>query len=448
MEAQQPVDASSSSRRSLVVTTVLLALAFTFSYMDRQVLSLLLEPVRHKFSLTDTEIGMLQGLSFGAFYACSGLVLGALVDRYHRVGIAAACVAAWGLATAACGVSGNFVQLFLSRTGTAIGEAGCSPASYSILSDLTSGRKLLRATAVYHTGPYIGGGMALVLGSAALSYFTRAGGMTLPVIGHIDAWQAVFIILGLPGILLAAAILLTLREPTRREHGSDVDVSTRATLKFLFSSSQLMRYYAGFVFVTAGLYVLLAWFPSVMIREGLGSAAEIGHPLGTIFLVIGLAGCLASQVLLRRLDNRDLLHPLLKRLSIVVALQIPVTAAFLMADTAALAYWLYGCEVVTFSAVTTFMVAPIQLTVPNRMRGRATGLFMTFNYLLGASLGPALVGVLSDRLRGSHSLLIAFVVVLCVSSACSALLFYASSRRCADVRNGDHLRANAAARNT
>jgi MFS family permease len=447
MEAQQHVDASSPNIRRVVVTTVLLALAFTLSYMDRQILSLLLEPVRHRFSLTDTEMGMLQGLSFGAFYACSGLVLGALVDRYHRVRIAAACVAAWGLATAACGLSGNFIQLFLSRTGTAIGEAGCSPASYSILSDMTSGRRLLRATAVYHTGPYIGGGMALILGSAALSYFTRAGGMTLPVIGHVDAWQAVFIVLGLPGILLAAAIL-ALREPMRREHGGDVDVSTKATLKFLFSSTQLMLYYAGFVFVTAGLYVLLAWFPSVMIREGLGSAAEIGHPLGTIFLIVGLAGCISSQVLLRRLDNRDLLDPLLRRLSMVLALQIPFTAAFLLADTATLAYWLYGCQVVTFSAITTFMVAPIQLTVPNRMRGRATGLFLTFNYLIGASLGPALVGVLSDRLRGSHGLLVAFVIVLCISSTCSALLFYASSKRCADVRSRDPLRANAAARNT
>lgn len=447
MEAQQHLNASLPNTRRVVVTTVLLALAFTFSYMDRQILSLLLEPVRHKFSLTDTEIGMLQGLSFGAFYACSGLVLGALVDRYHRVRIAAACVAAWGLATAACGVSGNFVQLFLARTGTAIGEAGCSPASYSILSDMTSGRRLLRATAVYHTGPYIGGGVALILGSAALSYFTHAGGMTLPVVGHVDAWQAVFIALGLPGVLLAAAIL-ALREPTRREQGDDVDVSTRATLKFLFSSSQLMLYYAGFVFVTASLYVLLAWFPSVMIREGLGSAAKIGRPLGAIFLIVGLAGCIASQVLLRRLDNRDLLHPLLRRLSIVLALQIPITAALLTADTATLAYLLYGCEVVTFSAVTTFMVAPIQLTVPNRMRGRAAGLFMTFNYLLGASLGPALVGVVSDRLGGSRGLLLAFVIVLCVTSACSALLFYASSRRCADVRNRDSFQVNAAARNT
>lgn len=421
---------SNVARWRAVVATGLLALAFAFSYMDRQILPLLLESIRHAFSMSDTQIGMLQGFAFSSFYACAGVPLGWLVDRYHRVTIAASCVAVWGVATAACGLCGNFVQLFVARIGTAIGEAGCSPASYSILSDMLSGRALLRATSVYNTGPYVGGGMALILGSIALRHFAATGGMALPHVGHFEAWQAVFIVLGLPGLILGAFILV-LREPKRRERGVlEIDISTRETFKVLFGSSQLMTYYAGWVFISSGFFVLLTWFPSVMIREGFGTASTIGRPLGVLFLAVGLSGCFLSQFLLRKLDNRDLLSPLLRRLSIVLVIQIPLVAAFMLVGTASAGYWFYSCEVATFSVVTTFMVTPIQLAVPNRMRGRATGLFLMSNYIVGASLGPAAVGTLSDRMKGNpHGLLTAFVIVLCVSSVCSTILMYLSSTK-------------------
>ncbi|PVX75150.1 MFS transporter [Paraburkholderia unamae] len=413
-----------------IVATGLLALSFAFSYMDRQILPLLFESVRHAFSMSDTQIGMLQGLAFSSFYAFAGIPLGWLVDRYHRVRIAAACVAVWGMATAACGLSGSFGQFFVARTGTAMGEAGCSPAAYSILSDMLSGRALLRATSVYNTGPYVGGGMALILGSVALRHFTDTGGIALPMAGHFAPWQAVFIVLGLPGLILSALLLL-IREPKRREVGGhENDISTRATLKMLSGSSQLVFYYAGWVFISSGLFVLLTWFPSVMIREGFGTASTIGRPLGVMFLVVGLSGCFLSQLLLRNLNNRDLLSPLLRRLSIVLAMQIPLIAAFMHVDTPTAAYWFYACEVAVFSVATTFMVTPIQLVVPNRMRGRATGVFLMSNYMIGASLGPAAVGALSDRMAGDpHGLLTAFVTVLGVSCVGAVILMYLSSTR-------------------
>jgi MFS family permease len=429
MESVKRGETRPTPKRRVALTTTLLALAFSLSYMDRQILPLLLEPIKHAFSLTDSEIGMLQGLAFGAFYACSGIVLGVLVDKFHRVGIAAACVAFWGLATAACGLAGNFIQLFIARTSTAVGEAGCSPASYSILSDMLSGRALLRATAVYNVGPYVGGGMALILGSMALRHFTTAGGMDVPLIGHIEPWQSVFLVLGFPGILLAA-LILALKEPKRHESGQEIDTSTRATLQFIFSSPMLLFHFAAFVFSTSGLFVLLTWFPSLMIREGFGTAATIGRPLGAIFLAVGLCGCVASQLLLRKLENRDLLSSLLKRMSAMWAVQIPLAVAFIFVDKASLAYLFYASQVIIFSVVTTFMVAPIQLAVPNRMRGRATGVFMTFNYMLGASIGPWSVGVLSDRMKENpHSLLTAFVMVLGVSAAGAAVSIYLSSTR-------------------
>jgi MFS family permease len=413
-----------------VILTGLLALSFAFSYMDRQIFPLLIEPIRHSYGLSDTQIGALQGLAFSAFYACAGIPLGWLVDRYRRVSIAAACVAAWGLATASCGLCGSFGQFFVARAGTAIGEAGCSPASYSLLSDMLTGRALLRATSVYNTGPYVGGGMALILGSSTLHYFNGTGGATLPLVGHVDAWQAVFVVLGLPGLILAAFIMM-LREPKRRESGNQhMDISTLATIKVLFGSSQLMTYYAGWIFISSGLFVLLTWFPSVMIREGFGTASAIGRPLGVLFLAVGLSGCVLSQFLLRKLDNTDLVSPLLRRLAIVVALQIPLVVAFNFIDTVTVAYWFYGCAVATFSVLTTFMVTPIQLGVPNRMRGRATGLFLLSNYMIGASIGPAAVGKLSDLMKSNpHGLTNAFVIVLCVSSVGAALLMYLSSTK-------------------
>ncbi len=418
-----------------VLVTGMLTLSFTFSFMDRQILPLLLEPVRHAFSMSDTQIGMLQGVAFSSFYACAAIPLGWMVDRYHRVGIAAACVAAWGVATAACGLCANFGQLLVARTGTAIGEAGCSPASWSILSDLLSGRALLRATAVYNCGPYLGGGMALILGSIALRYFTGIGGLTLPFAGHIEPWQAVFIAMGLPGLILGVLILM-LREPERRDPERrdpgilEIDISTRATLKVLFASSQLVLFFAGSLFTTSGFYILLTWFPSLMIREGFGTVSTIGRPLGVLFLAVGLASGFLSQFLVRDLDNRDLLSPLLKRLAVALAIQIPLVLAFALVDTATAAYWFYAGEVATFAAFTTFMGSPIQLIVPNRMRGRVTGLYLLSNNVLGATLGPAAVGALSDRMKGhQHGLEIAFVMMMCVSGVCAAILIYLASTR-------------------
>jgi MFS family permease len=429
--------------------TGLLTLSFSFSFMDRQILPLLLEPIRHALAISDTEIGMLQGLAFGTFYACAAIPLGLIVDRYHRVGVAATCVAAWGLATAACGLCSSFVQLFAARTGTAVGEAGCSPASVSILADLLSGRALLRATAVYNMAPYVGGGMALILGGLALRYFTGTGGVTLPLVGHLAAWQAVFIAVGLPGLILGG-LILTLREPPRRASSiAAVDISTRATLRVLCGSSQLMLYFAGFVFITSGFYVLLTWFPSVMIREGYGTATTIGRPLGILFFVVGLGGCFLSQSLLGKLDNRDLVSPLLRRMAWVLAVQIPlVLVAFTLIRTAVMAYWFYACEVASFSMVSAFLVAPIQLGVPSRMRGRATGLLLLANNVLGATLGPASVGALSDRLKGNpHGLMIAFLTVLGVSIFCAVVLIHLSSTRRATATQSETLQANAVAGN-
>jgi MFS family permease len=432
----------------VILATGLLTLAFSFSFMDRQILPLLLEPVRHTFSMSDTEIGMLQGLAFSSFYALAGIPLGWMVDRFRRFTIAGVCVAAWGIATAACGLCTNYVQLLIARTGTAVGEAGCSPAAYSLLSDMLAGRRLLRATAIYNTGPYVGGGMALIFGGLALRHFVAAGGANLPWVGHLEPWQAVFLVVGLPGLLLSA-LIVTLQEPARRAPGiEETDISTRATLRVLFGSSQLTLYFAGFLFVTSGFYVLLTWFPSVMIREGMGTASTIGRPLGLLFLATGLGGCFLSQFLVRRLDNRDLLGPLLRRLSIVLAIQIPLVAAFTWVGTATGAYVFYACEVVSFAIVTTFMASPIQLAVPNRMRGRVTGVFLLSNNVLGASLGPAAVGAISDHLKGGpHGLTIAFVTVLGVSGAAAALLMYVSSTRRTTAIERDALPANAVARN-
>jgi MFS family permease len=242
---------------------------------------------------------------------------------------------------------------------------------------------------------------------------------------------------------------MTLREPARRAPSiEEMDISTRATLRVLLGSPQLTLYFAGFLFVTSGFYVLLTWFPSVMIREGMGTASTIGRPLGVLFLATGLGGCFLSQFLVRKLDNRNLLSPLLRRLSIVLAIQIPLAASFTVVGTATGAYVFYACQVASFAIVTTFMASPIQLVVPNRMRGRVTGLFLLSNNVLGASLGPAAVGAISDHLKGSpHALTVAFVTVLCVSGAGAALLMYLSSTRRTAAIEHDRLPVNAVARN-
>lgn len=192
-----------------------LMIAYTSSFIDRQILTLLVEPIRADLIISDTQFSLLAGIAFSLFYTVMGIPLARLADRGSRRRIIFWGIVVWRVMTVACGLANSFWALFAARIGVGIGEAALSPAAYSMISDYFSHKRRARTLAVYSMGPYLGAGLALMIGGAVIDVIARAGAMQLPIVGELAAWQQTFVLVGAPGLLIAA-LFIVVREPPRQ----------------------------------------------------------------------------------------------------------------------------------------------------------------------------------------------------------------------------------------
>ena len=192
-----------------------LIVAYTFSYIDRTILTLMVGPIRATLHISDVQLSLLHGLAFAIFYTLMGIPIGRLVDRRRRTHIVAGGIAIWSVMTALCGFARSFGWMFGARIGVGVGEAALSPAAYSMMADSFEGKRLVRALSIYQSAIYLGPAIATLVSGLLLSHLPALD----TALGHFEPWQLVFIIIGLPG-LLVAVLVLTLREPARRGAGA------------------------------------------------------------------------------------------------------------------------------------------------------------------------------------------------------------------------------------
>ncbi len=192
-----------------------LTLAYTCSFIDRQILTLLIEPIRRDLHISDTQVSLLGGLAFTIFYTTLGIPLARLADQTHRRNLMAIGLGFWTLMTWVCGASKGFWGLFAGRVGVGVGEAALSPAAFSLLSDYFPPKRLARAISVYSTGVYFGGGLALMIGGSVIRAVSSAPSLQLPMVGEIYAWQYTFFVVGAIGLPILL-LMFTIREPKRR----------------------------------------------------------------------------------------------------------------------------------------------------------------------------------------------------------------------------------------
>ena len=382
-------------RYAWFVVIVLMTL-YIFSFIDRMIIALLVAPIKADLDLTDTDIGLLHGLAFALFYTFMGVFIARLADNWNRTKLVAIGVLLWGLATAACGLAGSFATLFIARIFVGIGEASLSPAAYSMISDYFPPEKRARAMSVYTSGIYFGVGAALIFGGIVIGLVESVGLLELPILGSIKAWQAVFFVVGLPGILFFVIVKLFVREPTRREVSAAPPTFAAFRAYFTTRRKLYLGHYIGFAFMVLYSYSFSAWTPAVITRGYGLTSAEAGLWLGLVILVSAPLGIMIGSVLSQRLHARY---------GKGAALNVGVLGAFAgiipgvlfpLAPNVWMALLLMG--ITQFLISLPFGVAPAALheVTPNQFRGQVIAIYLFFINIIGLGTGPMIVGLITD----------------------------------------------------
>jgi MFS family permease len=393
---------------------------YIFSFIDRMIIALLVAPIKADLVLTDTDIGLLHGLAFALFYTFMGVFIARLADNWNRTKLVAIGVLLWGLATAACGLAGSFATLFIARIFVGIGEASLSPAAYSMISDYFPPEKRARAMSVYTSGIYFGVGAALIFGGIVIGLVERVGLLELPILGSIKAWQAVFFVVGLPGVFFFVIVKLFVREPVRREVSATPPTFAAFRAYFTTRRKLYLGHYMGFAFMVLYSYSFSAWTPAVITRGYGLTSAESGLWLGLVILLSAPSGIMVGSVLSQRLHETYGRGAVLHVGVIAAFTGIVPGVLFPLAPNVWMALGLMG--ITQFLISLPFGVAPAALheVTPNQFRGQVIAIYLFFINIIGLGTGPMIVGLITDygfRDEGAvgYSLLVMALVFLPLS---------------------------------
>lgn len=401
------------ARRYAWYVASVLTLAHIISFLDRQVLALLVEPIKRDLQISDTQMSLLMGLAFALLYTIAAIPLGRLADRRSRRNIITAGIVVWCAMTATCGLARNYWQLFLTRVGVGIGEATLTPSALSILSDYFPREKRGAAVGFYNMGVSVGAGIAFIVGGQVIGYVTTSPPITLPVIGELFAWQAVFLVIGLPG-LVVALLMRTVREPERKGKialpnatgDASEDISLRDALGFL---AQRWRIYGGLALIVSGSTILgygfLSWITSMFLRTWDWNVPEIATGLGIVLLIAGPIGVNGAGWLADHWFRQGIKNAHLRVMMISAPVMLVASAALPLMPSPELALLMFFPHVLGAAGITAAGGAALMVITPNQMRGQATAIYYFIISLAGLTLGPTSVAVLTDYVFRDESAL-------------------------------------------
>lgn len=377
-------------RTGLNLTLGVLLVVYVFNFLDRQIVTILAEPIARDLGLSDTQIGVLTGLSFALLYSTLGLPIARFADRPRtdRVKLIAVAVAVWSIATALCGGARSFVQLAIARVGVGIGEAGGTPPAHSLITDVAAPEKRARAFAIYQLGPPIGGLIGMVL-----------GGYLAGTLG----WRWAFVVVGLPGLALALIVVLLLRDP-RRGGGATTQAQALPLGEALrqILASKAMR----LLLTTAGLasfatYGVLIWTTIFFQRSHNLTPAETGLWFGLVNGVASILGVWLGGQIGDRHRARGKQH-LLTIPAVAQALSVPFLLTALLVPDWRIALVLFFPAIVLNWLYVAPYYSAVQGLVPPAARAVASAAILFMQNLIGLGLGPVLLGYCSDLLKPSY----------------------------------------------
>ncbi len=407
------------SHRTRRYTLAVLVVVYTFNFIDRQILSILLPAIKTEFAINDWVLGFISGSAFAIFYATLGVPIALIADRWNRRNLIAISLAVWSCMTALSGAAANVTQLTLARIGVGVGEAGCSPPAHSMISDYYPPEQRSAAMGIYTLGI-----------SAGIMIAYLAGGWVVQNIG----WREALFIVGLPGILLAVIVRFTVKEPPHGMSEGLVDGGNHAGItevaKLLYSRKSFVHMSLGAGLASFGGYAVASWFPTFLVRSHGMGPAEIGVYLGLILGIAGGLGFAGGGYVADHLGRREQRFALWG-VSAASLVAWPFLFAIYLSDNTSLVIALFVVPAVfsNFYLATTF--AQTQGLVGLRMRGVASALVLFVINIIGLGFGPLVTGILSDLLTvrfGQDSMRYVLLIVGVVVGPWSAFHYYRASR--------------------
>ena len=400
------------------------------SYMDRQLIALLALPIQASLGLDDFELGLVQGLAYSLLFTVATIPVGWAVDQMSRRRIIFTGVIFWSVATAACGIARNFVQLLFCRFAVGIGEASLSPSAYAILADHTPRGRLALSTGIYAAGASIGIAAALAGGGIILGLVTVYP-LSLPVLGTPEPWQSTFLILGTAGIFCAALTMALPAggQPIRPADGIE-PATWSAFFRFLLTRrAAFAAHLVGFSMIGLAAYAVASWTPAYLGRTFGWTPEMIGPKLALAVGLAGLAGTLAWSWIADHLFGKGRFTAYFDVHIATAAVGTPIIASAFLVDDPNLCLILIGTGYFILCGVGGSCTAALQLMTPARFRGRSAALYILSLNIVAVGLGPLLVGAMTTFLFADPARLGTAIIVIAATAGTISLAFLSAGRR-------------------
>ena len=385
---------------------VLLTVAYILSFVDRYILGLLVEPIQADLGISDRSMGWLLGPAFAVFYATMGLPLGLLADRKRRTWIVAIGIAVWSFATAASGLAKNFVHLLIARMSVGVGEATLSPCAMSMISDSFPPQRRGKPIGFYTMALSLGAGIASLVSASVLAWTESVQEVSLPIVGVMAPWQFTFIVVGLPGLIMAL-LFLTLREPKRQEvtaiTGSD-NANLWDMLKYVGSRWKVYGSFISFVCLMIIVAYSHGWLAAMFKRTWGWEAKEYATVNAIVLLAIGPLTVNFAGWASDKLFNKGRKDAPLVILMIGAAIIVPTGFLFPLMPNVTLAWVVYSINLFGIALASATGVTALLNITPGEIKGQTVAFYYMVMSMAGLILGPLTVGYLSDLVFGNEKL--------------------------------------------
>lgn len=386
-----------------------LCITSIFAYLDRQIINLLVEPIKVSLDINDTQIGLLTGFSFALLYVVAAIPIAWLADFGNRVRVITIGIFCWTLATFLCGFATTFLMMFAARTLVGLGEATLAPSGYSLMGDYFQKEKVGLAVSCLTGAGFLGSGLAYIIGGQIVGTLSQVESYSLPLIGTVEPWQLAFMIVAIPGLVLVAIMQFVKEPPRQSEVAADyIKLKARQSFAVLFKYiRENSRLFAGLFFglavMASATFAIMNWMPEYMARSFGWSPQKFGNIFGTIILIgspagVFFGGLIASFWMKKGQVRANIFVPI-----IAAACAVFFSYAFANAESEKLAI-IFGIPTVFFSAMPFGCgTATLPLVTPNRLRAQVVAIYLLCANLLGLTLGPTSVGAITDYVYKDES---------------------------------------------